>query len=134
MTFILNQLVLAAWNVINSRIDAYRILKQKYIAHGVNFAAYAVATGLVVWVAGYDWKTIILFCISAFANRQLSFDIPLNLRRGLPWYYQSAANPPKALMDKIERKLFGMDYDGKKIVMYYSILFIWSIIPNLFYK
>lgn len=133
MTFILNQLVLSFWNIINSRIDAYRILKNKSIAHGVNFTAYALATTIVIWVANYDLKTIILFCMSAFANRQLSFDIPLNLRRGLPWYYQSTANPPKALMDKIERKLFGIDYDGKKIVMCYSVLFVWSIIPNLFF-
>lgn len=134
MTFLLNQLVLAFWNFINSRIDAYRIFKNKTIAHGVNFVAYAMVTGVVILIARYDLKTTFLFCMGAFSNRQLSFDIPLNLRRGLPWYYQSVANPPKALMDKIERKLFGIDYDGKKIVMYYSILFLWSIVPNLLFQ
>lgn len=131
MSFIFNQLALAFFNLINSRVDAYRILKNKTIAHGVNFGAYAVFSAFIVWLGRYDLKVIILFCVSAFFNRQLSFDIPLNLRRGLPYYHQSTANPPKALMDKIERKLFGVDYDGKKIVLWYSILYV--IMVSIYY-
>lgn len=131
MSFLINQLVLAFWNYINSRIDAYRILKNKTIAHGINFGAYCVSIGVLVYLGRYELKTIILFCCSAFLNRQLSFDIPLNLRRGLPWYYQSIANPPKSLMDRIERKLFGVDYDGKKIVMWYSIFYAMTIIIKI---
>lgn len=134
IAFLINQVVLAAFNLANSRIDAYRILKNKEIAHAVNFIAYAIFATVVAHVARYDIGDIVVFYCAAFFNRQLSFDIALNKRRKLPWYYQSTANPPKALWDKIERKLFGMDYDGKKIVLwyslfYFSILFIKTISP-----
>lgn len=128
MSWMLNQLALAIWNVINSRVDAYRILKNKSIAHGVNFGAYVLITGVLIWIGRYDVKNAILFGCSAFLNRQLSFDVPLNLRRGLPWYYQSIANPPKALLDRIERKLFGIEYNGKYIVMYYSVFYVLTIL------
>jgi hypothetical protein len=131
MNFVLNQLSLAFFNLVNSRIDAYRILRHKTIAHGINFGAYAVFTTLVIWVADYNLKRAIWFGASAFINRQLSFDIPLNLRRGLPWYYQSSANPPKAIWDRIERWFFGIDYDGKKIVMWYSIFYVFTLIPEI---
>lgn len=134
ITFLINQVVLAAFNIINSRIDAYRISKHKEIAHAINFITYAIFARIIVYVARYDIGDIIIFYSCAFFNRQLSFDIPLNLRRHLPWYYQSTANPPRALWDKIERKLFGIDYDGKKIVLWYSlclfsILFIKTVSP-----
>ena len=132
MTFVLNQLILAFCNFINSRIDAYRILKHKTIAHGVNLIAYAIATAVLIWLFKMPLLQAINFCISAFCNRQLSFDIPLNKRRGLPWYYQSTANPPKSWWDRVERKLFGVDYDGKKIVAWYSIFFILTLIPEIF--
>jgi hypothetical protein len=129
MTFLINQLILAFFNFVNSRIDAYRILKHKEIAHAVNFITYGAFIGIVVWIARYDIGEIVYFSITGFFNRQISFDIPLNKRRNLPWYYQSTANPPKAIWDRIERKLFGMDYDGKKIVLWYSIfLFLFMFI------
>ena len=127
ITFLINQVVLAVFNIINSRIDAYRILKHKEIAHAINFIAYAIFATIIVYVARYDIGDIIIFYCCAFCNRQITFDVFLNKRRKLPWYYQSTANPPKALWDKIERKLFGMDYDGKKIVLWYS-LFYFSIL------
>lgn len=126
--FLLNQLALVIFSVINAYLDAYRILKHKEIAHAINFIAYGLFTALIVWHAGYDLKNIILFSYSAFFQRQLSFDITLNLRRHLKWYYQSAANPPKAILDRIERKLFGIDYDGKKIVMWYSVFYVFGIV------
>lgn len=131
MDFILNQIALAFFNLVNSRIDAYRILKHKHIAHGINFGAYALFAGLIIWIADYNVKKAVLFLCSAFFNRQLSFDIPLNLRRGLPWFYQSTANPPKSITDRIERWLFGIDYDGKKIVLWYSIFYIFTILPEI---
>lgn len=132
MSFLLNQIWLATWNIINSRIDAYRIIKSKTIAHAINFGAYALFVGVLCLVAKFEIKTIALFCVSAFANRQISFDIPLNIRRGLPWFYQSTANPPNAWWDRVERKLFGVDYDGKKIVMWYSILFVFTLVLEFF--
>jgi len=124
MIFIINQFILAFCNLINSRIDAYRILRNKTIAHGINFGVYAIIVGALIVVFKMSWPISILFCFSAFFNRQLSFDIPLNLRRHLKYYYQSTANPPKALLDRIERVLFP-DNDGKKIVIFYSIM--WSL-------
>lgn len=124
MTFLINQFILAFFNYVNSRIDAYRILKHKTIAHAINFIAYAVVVGIVIWLFKMNWPNGILFCFSAFFNRQISFDVPLNLRRGLPYYYQSTANPPKAILDKIERVIFS-DNNGKKILLFYSIM--WCI-------
>jgi len=128
MMFILCQIALALFNVANAYLDAYRILKNKTIAHAVNFMAYGVFTGLVAWKVKFDIGDIVVFCIAAFLNRQLSFDIPLNLRRGLSAFYQSTANPPKAWWDKVERKLFGVDCDGKKIIMWYSLMFVFVVV------
>lgn len=127
MTFIINQFILAFFNFINSRIDAYRIMHNKTIAHGINFGTYAILVGVLIWLFKMNMPHAVIFCFSAFFQRQLSFDIPLNIRRHLPWFYQSMANPPKAIWDKIERRLFGMDYDGKKIIMFYSVMWCVTI-------
>lgn len=124
MTFLINQFILAFCNLINSRLDAYRILKHKTIAHWINLTAYGVIVGELVVLFKMNWPNAILFCFSAFFNRQISFDLPLNLRRKLPWYYQSTANPPAAWWDRVERTFFP-DNDGKKIVLFYSIM--WCI-------
>lgn len=124
MTFILNQFILAFCNLINSRLDAYRILKHKTIAHWINLTAYGVVIGVLIVLFKMNWPNAILFCFSAFFNRQLSFDIPLNLRRKLPWFYQSTANPPAAWWDRVERALFPHN-DGKKIAEFYLIM--WCI-------
>lgn len=126
MTFILNQFILAFCNLINSRLDAYRILKHKTIAHWINLTAYGIITGALIMLFKMNWPNAILFCFSAFFNRQLSFDIPLNLRRKLPWFYQSTANPPAAWWDRVERMFFP-DNDGKKIVLFYSIMWCVTI-------
>jgi hypothetical protein len=130
MTFALNELILAFWNIINSRIDAHRILKNKTIAHGINFSAYSIITGLLVWLFKMNLPHSIVFCLSSFFNRQITFDIPLNLRRGLPWDYQSIANPPKALMDRIERFIFRYSYNGKEIAEFYSLMWAVTILFN----
>lgn len=118
MTFYINQLALVFFNLLNSHVDAYRILKNKSIAHGVNFSLYAVFVGLIVWLFDmHGWDGFLFMC-SAFFNRQLSFDITLNLRRGLSWDHQSAADPPKAIMDRIENAVFSGS-SGSEIVMTY---------------
>lgn len=121
---ILPNAILILFNVINSRIDAYRILKNKNIAHGVNFVAYAVCAVacILIFKINHWW----LFAISAFFNRQITFDIPLNLRRGLKWDYVSLAKPPKALMDRIEISLFG--YNGKAPTIIYGIIWVVTLI------
>lgn len=127
ITYLINQLALAGFNLINSRIDAYRILRHKTIAHGINFGAYALFCALLCWLARWNVWVITLFCVSAFCNRQFSFDIPLNLRRKLPFDYVTKAKPPAAWLDRQEIRLFG--YNGRApLVMYGSIWVVCLII------
>lgn len=105
------------FNLVNSQIDAYRILKNKTIAHGVNLGAYLI----LVLILTLFFKNWLLF-IPAFFNRQITFDIPLNLRRKLKWDYVSLDRPPKALMDRIEVRIFG--YNGKLSTIIYLILWV----------
>jgi hypothetical protein len=118
MTFYINQLALAFFNIFNAFLDAYRILKNKHIAHGLNFVFYAAFVSVIVLLFRmHNWETF-LFCCSAFFNRQIFFDVTLNLRRGLPWDYQSIADPPKAIMDRIEVFVFS-GYSGRQIAFVY---------------
>jgi hypothetical protein len=145
ITWLVNHSVLAGFNLINSRLDAYRILRHKQIAHGINFGAYMALVLFLVYLQackqwpldGIDWVYFILeavnFLLSALCNRQLSFDIPLNLRRGLKWDYQSVANPPKAIMDKIERWFFG-NLEGKYIAGIYAVAFLLFTVKEVFYQ
>lgn len=129
---IVPQVILAAFNLANSRIDAYRIMKNKAIAHAINFGAYAIVSLLLILFWQYDIKQIIFFCITAFCNRQFSFDIPLNLRRGLAWNYVTKDDPPKAVLDRIEIKILGRN--GTKQFIFYaaiaSITLTLSIFPS----
>jgi len=123
ISYLINQLALAGFNLINSRIDAYRIMRNKTIAHGINFGAYMVFVGLLCWLGRYDIWDVMLLAISAYTNRQFTFDIPLNLRRGLEWDYVSKANPPKSITDRFEIWLFG--YNGRAPFLLYGT--VWGI-------
>jgi hypothetical protein len=129
ITYLINQVALAGFNLINSRIDAYRILANKTIAHAVNFGVYALFCALFCWLAHWNVRVIALFCVSAFCNRQLSFDIPLNKRRGLKWDYVSLAKPPKAFLDRIEIRLFG--YNGRAPVFMYAAIWVACLIIKI---
>ncbi len=128
ITFLVNHIALVFFNLVNSRLDAYRILKNKTIAHGINFAAYALFTGVLGYfsirhVEGI-WMIIAetaVLAVSAFCNRQFSFDIPLNRRRKLAWNYVSLDKPPKALLDQFEVRLFR--YNGTAPFVMYGIIF-----------
>lgn len=113
------------FNILNAFFDAHRIKKNKRIYHALNGLMYVIVIGATIWFFGIDKWKIIVFCISAFFNRQLFFDIPLNLLRGLKWDYFSTEKPPKAIMDRIEIRIFG--YNGKLPVLVYSALWIVSI-------
>lgn len=136
MSFTLNHIALALFNIINSRIDAYRIMKHKTIAHGINFGAYFLFTSFIGFlfirhVVGF-WcvvAEIVVFAISAFCNRQFSFDIPLNLRRGKKWDYVSLDKPPKALLDRFEIRLFG--YNGQAPLVMYGTLFMICVLIKM---
>lgn len=128
--YITYQLALAVFNLTNVKIDAYRILKHKTIAHGINFGAYAIFCALLCWLARWDAWQVILFCVSAFANRQFTFDIPLNIRRGLKWDYISLAKPPKAILDRIEIRIFG--YNGRAPLVVYGAAWTACLIIKIF--
>jgi hypothetical protein len=136
VTYLINQAILIAFNFLNVWLDAYKIkkaLKQnvpKAVRHGVNLGAYAICVGLIIWLFKLQVWDAVLFGVSAFFNRQLSFDIPLNKRRGLPWDYVSPAKPPDAIMDRIEIRLFG--YNGKAPVFCYSLLWVGCLIVKFF--
>lgn len=130
ITYLLAQLALVVFNVVNSRIDAYRIMKNKTIAHGINFGAYALFTAFLCWVTGWNIWVITLFCVSAFCNRQWSFDVPLNIRRRLPWDYVSTAKPPKAILDRIEIRVFG--YNGRAPLFVYGSVWVICLIIKIF--
>lgn len=121
---------LVLFNLANVWIDAYRIMKHKQIAHGINFGAYALFVAFLCWVTHWDVGVITLFCVSAFCNRNLSFDIPLNIRRRLPWDYVTKAKPPKSILDRIEIRLFG--YNGKAPVFVYSVVWVVCLIVKIF--
>lgn len=128
--YLLAQLALVVFNLINSRIDAHRIMQNKKIAHGINFGVYTLFVGLLCWLARWNIWVITLFCVSAFCNRNISFDIPLNLRRGLKWDYVSLAKPPKAFLDKIEIRLFG--YNGRAPIFVYGAVWVACLIIKIF--
>lgn len=125
MLYLIAQLALAIFNIANAALDTHRIMMGKRIYHGLNLAAYAVWVALLCWLCGWNVVAIILFAISAFLVRQLSFDIPLNLMRDLPWDYVSKS--PKSITDQIEIRIFG--YNGKVPVIVYGLL--WLAIGNI---
>lgn len=126
LTISITILLQMLFNVVNSRVDAYRILKNKTIAHGINLGCYAVVVGIEVYFLKMVWCMAAIFCIQAFLNRQNTFDIPLNLRRGLKFGYMSQDKPPKAWWDRQEYKIFGNN--GRAIAITYAILWLISLI------
>lgn len=130
ITYIINQLALAVFNLCNVKIDAYRILKHKGIAHGINFVAYALLCALLCWLARWDARQVIIFCVSAFCNRQFTFDIPLNKRRGLQWDYVTKADPPKPILDRIEIRIFGRN--GRAPFLVYGLAWMICLIIKIF--
>lgn len=121
---------LALFNLANAWIDAYRIMKHKRIAHGLNFGAYALFVAFMCWVTHWNIGVITLFCVSAFANRQWSFDVPLNIRRRLPWDYVTKAKPPAAILDRVEIRIFG--YNGRAPLVMYAIVWVACLIIKIF--
>lgn len=120
----LPHVILAAFNVINVFIDAYKIKKlNKTIRHGVNFGAYAAVVYLLI-----HWTQSYFIVVPAFFGRQICFDILLNIRRGLAWDYVSVDNPPKAVMDRLEIWVFGRKRAGAFANLLYAVLWVASVI------
>jgi hypothetical protein len=139
ITFLLNQFILACFNYLNVDFDAYRILRHKTIAHGINLVAYLSFSILIYWLTvkpefsfqNFPYFDFAVYLFAAFFNRQITFDIPLNLRRGLKWYYVSLDKPPKAWLDRQEVKFFG--YNGKAITFAYALLWMISILVKILF-
>lgn len=121
---------LMLFNLANVGIDAYRIMNHKRIAHGINFGVYALFVAFMCWVTHWNTGVIALFCVSAFCNRQLSFDIPLNIRRRLPWDYVTKSKTPEAILDRIEIRIFG--YNGRAPVVVYAAVWVVCLIVKIF--
>lgn len=121
-------IILIIANLVNVWVDAYKItVLNKPIRHGINFGCYLAVTAICIWKFDLlSWLITPVFLVSAFFNRQITFDIPLNLRRGLKWNYVSLAKPPKALMDRIEVRIFG--YNGTAPTVLYFILWIATMV------
>lgn len=120
------QLIIVTINIVNVFIDAYKIKSLgKNIKHGINFTVYAAILFCCIYFFKISGTAIAIICISVFCNRQLSFDIPLNLRRKLKWYYSSTAEPPAAIMDRIERAVKKkLNINEKKLVLIYLIIYL----------
>jgi hypothetical protein len=120
-------LILITANLVNSQIDAVRILGQKPVSHAINLGSYLTVMGASWWLITNDGQGlhILVYAIMGFTNRQIFFDIPLNWRRGLKWDYVSPAEPPAALMDRIEQGIFGRN--GRLPVYVYTAIFIFSL-------
>jgi hypothetical protein len=130
MAYLIAQLCLVLFNLGNACVDSHRIMMGKRIYHGLNIAAYLAFTGLLCLLLQPGFGVIIVFAISAGAIRQLSFDIPLNLMRGLKWDYVSLAKPPKSITDRVEIWLFG--YNGQVPVVCYTLVWLACLIVKIF--
>jgi hypothetical protein len=114
--------ILSIFNILNALYDSRRIKKHKRIYHGINGVAYLVLVGLLIWWIKPTFLDGFLFVISAFFNRQITFDGVLNRLRGLSFYYVSTAATPDAIIDRIEIKLFGRN--GYLTTVIYAIVLV----------
>lgn len=93
--------VILAWD------NANRIDKDKTIKHWLNGLAHLSMAGILYFV---DWKlSVALLCLV-----RVTFDISLNLFRGLPINYVSPK--PASGIDKIEKQIFGLNGYTPKII------------------
>ncbi len=127
ITYLLAHACLALFNQVNAWYDAGRIKANKRIYHGVNFGVFTLLCAVICCVAHWKVGVITLFLVSTFCNRQLTFDIPLNLWRGLPWDYVTPEKPPRSITDRFEIRLFG--YNGQApVIMYVAVWVVCLII------
>lgn len=118
------------FNLVNSRLDAWLIFKDKRIAHFVNLSVFFILVGIEIiigWNNGFTWWYALLFLFTSCLNRRTVFGISLNLRRRIKnktitWDYISKDKPPKAWLDRQEVKIFG--YNGNAIHWMYIILWV----------
>lgn len=126
MTFLINQAIFVLINTLMAGRDAIKIREHKTIDHFNNGLMYLLSIVVSGMIFRLNIGEFVVFTISCFCNRQLFFDIPLNLIRKLKWYY--VPEKPESFVDKIEAKVFGKN--GKVPVYVYAVAFLLSIIIN----
>lgn len=116
---------LLAVNLLNAHFDWYKIKAHKEVKHGLNLATYLCAVLILAYSLKLDTALFIIFIINSLCFRQFAFDIPLNLRRKLPWNYVTSADPPGSIWDRFEIWVFGRNGTDPFIV--YGWLYIVSM-------
>lgn len=129
MTFIINQAMFILINILMAASDADKIKKGKLPDHLLNGAAYILSIVTFSFIFEMDIGEVILFTMCCLFNRQLFFDIPLNLMRKLKWDYVSP--DPDSRIDRLEKRLFGNN--GKAPNYIYASGFIMTILINLIF-
>jgi hypothetical protein len=109
------QIAFIVLNILNAVHDADRIKKHKRIYHAYFGGGYIIAIGLVCWLTGFWYLGPPLLFL-----RQLTFDPFLNKLRGLPINY--IPSNPKSLIDQLENKIFGRNWNLKAIVYVLCLL------------
>lgn len=127
MTFLINQAIFILINTLMAGKDAIKIRNEKTIDHFQNGMAYLLSISVFAIIFEMTFKEAIFFYVSCFCNRQLFFDIPLNLLRKLKWDYVSP--DPASFVDKIEKRIFGNN--GKTPTFIYLSIFITTLLINL---
>jgi len=118
---VLTLLIFSVLNIALAFIDAYKIFKGNTINHVINAAVYIAMVAVSFFIFHNVWLIFALLF-----NRLLVFNITLSLFRGLDWDYVTPENPPKSIIDRIAKMVFGMN--GKLMYGVYSIVFIVLII------
>jgi len=108
-----------AINVIMAGIHANMIKEGKKIKHGLWGGGYLI--GLVALCFAYDWGGFNWWLLlDGLLIRKVFFDIPLNLFRGLPFFYVSSTTT--SIIDRFHNSVF-----GKHSEIYMTIYFLASI-------
>ena len=118
---VLTLLIFAVLNISLAFIDAHKIFKGNTINHVINAAVYIAMVAVSFFIFHNVWLIIALLF-----NRLLVFNIALSLFRGLNWDYVTPENPPKSIIDRIAKMVFGMN--GKLMYGVYAAVFIVLII------
>lgn len=129
MTFLINQVIFILINVLMAFNDSEKIKRSIKPDHFLNGWAYLLAVIIFIMIFAMQWYDIVLFTPACFCNRQLFFDIPLNLMRKLKWDYVSP--DPASKVDQIEKKLFGKN--GRIPNYIYGSVLIITILINLIF-
>lgn len=129
MTFIINQAIFILINVLMAASDADKIKRDKLPDHFLNAASYGLAVIVISFIFGMNIVEFLIFAVACACNRQLFFDIPLNLMRKLKWDYVSPE--PLSKVDQIEKKLFGNN--GRIPNYIYGSVFIITTLINLIF-